>query len=111
MWNVDASGSWTTAANWTRVSGTTGSIPDAADDVAEFGNVITATRTVTIPTNTTITVGSIQIDSAQNYIIAGADATAVLNFQVTSGNATLSVTNANGNGGTRSPGPSHSPAT
>jgi len=96
-WNVDASGSWTNAANWALVSGA-GSYPNAIDDVAEFDSVITATRTVTIPTGTTITVGSIQIDSSQNYIIAGADATAVLNFQVSSGNATLAVTDPNGDG-------------
>ncbi len=73
-------------------------VPQSPGDVAEFGNVITANRTVTIPTSTTITVGSIQIDSAQDYVITGADATAVLQFQVTSGNATLAVTNVNGDG-------------
>ena len=90
-WNLNGDGSWTNPANWT--GGPAGQYPHSAGDVAVFGNVITGTHTVTIPTATTITVGSIQLDSGHNYIIAGADATSVLQFQVSSGSATLAVTN------------------
>jgi autotransporter-associated beta strand protein len=97
QWNADASGNWNVAANWTRTSGTTGSYPNAVDDVAVFGSKITADRTVTIPDGVTITVGTIQIDSAHNYTIDAAGSGNLV-FNTSSGNALLTVTSTTGNG-------------
>ena len=65
-WNVDASGNWTTGANWTP------SAPNAAGDTAVFGAAITAPRTVTLDANRTI--GNISFNNANAYTIAPAAA-------------------------------------
>jgi autotransporter-associated beta strand protein len=97
-WNVDSDGNWDNAANWTLVSGPAGpGYPDGQDDVAQFLNVTTATRTVTIPTAVTITVGTIEINSGQSYILTSAG-TGLLEFKVSGGSAALTVLNSNGDG-------------
>jgi T5SS/PEP-CTERM-associated repeat protein len=62
-WNVDANGNWSSAANWT------GEVPDAAGAVANFGNKITAPRTVTV--DVPVTLGRIDFASDRAYMIAG----------------------------------------
>ena len=66
QWNVDAAGTWTTAANWTP------SEPNGAGDTATFGSVITAPRTVTL--NADRTIGNVVFDNANAYTIAPAAA-------------------------------------
>lgn len=61
-WNVDASGNWTTAANWTP------SEPNGPGDTASFGSVITAPRTVTLDADRTI--GNMVFSSSNAYTIA-----------------------------------------
>jgi autotransporter-associated beta strand protein len=65
-WSVDASGNWTTGANWTP------SEPNAAGDTAVFGSAITAPRTVTLDANRTI--GNISFNNANAYTITPAAA-------------------------------------
>jgi fibronectin-binding autotransporter adhesin len=90
-WNVDASGNWTTGANWTP------SEPNAAGDTAIFGAAITAPRTVTLDANRTI--GNISFNNANAYTIAPAatevltvgDGTADKTLQVVSGSHTIAA--------------------
>jgi len=60
IWNVDASGSWTTPGNWLHAGGPIGAgYPNAAGDQAFFTGTYTANRTITIPNGVTATVGVI----------------------------------------------------
>ena len=66
QWDVDASGLllWSTAGNWSPAT-----VPNSNSSVANFGNVITAPRTVT--NNGTVTVQEMRFDNANKYTIAG----------------------------------------
>jgi autotransporter-associated beta strand protein len=101
-WSATGGGSWTNPANWTLDIGPPGvGYPDNPDDIAVLGNAIIAPSTITIPGDTTITVGTINIDSNSAYTISGALGVSFpgqLNFEVTSGTASLNVTAVNGNG-------------
>jgi autotransporter-associated beta strand protein len=88
-WNVDADGSWTNPNNWMPTG-----FPNAVGASAFFGSVITADRTVTIR-NPGVTVGSIQIDDNNRYLIARDGGTLTLE---NNSNAVIMVTVANGNG-------------
>jgi len=66
QWNVNAGGTWTTAANWTP------SEPNGANDTATFGSVITAPRTVTL--NADRTIGNMVFNNANSYTLAPAAA-------------------------------------
>ena len=84
-WNLNGNGNWSTAGNWTPGGGP----PNAIDDTANFGTVITGNRNVTVDIN--VTVG--QMDFFHNtgnreYNIIGAN---TITFDVGSGNATLTV--------------------
>src|SRR3990172_8282614 len=97
-WNLNANGNWNVAGNWTVVVGPAGlGYPNLAGDIAQFTNIITANRTVTIPNGVTISVASITFDDNNNYLIAAAG-TGNLIFNNGAGNATVTITNANGNG-------------
>jgi hypothetical protein len=79
MWTAVNNGSWTTAANWNLVSGpgNPGGFPNAQDDTAQFTTVAGAVggTTVTIPTNTNITVGTIDFNAPNViYRIVGGQA-------------------------------------
>ena len=87
-WNLNANGNWNVNGNWT----TPAIFPNGVDAAAIFGNVITANRTVTL--GIPITIGSISFDDDNNYLITAS----TLSFQTSSGNASLGVTNLNGNG-------------
>jgi autotransporter-associated beta strand protein len=90
-WNVDADGLWNVDANWTPNPG----FPNSQDATAIFGSAITGDHavSVTVP----ITVGTINFDNGNNYNIAASGGT--LTFNVSSGNAAITITNVNGNGG------------
>jgi hypothetical protein len=62
-WNVDGSGNWSTATNWTT------SVPNSAGSPAIFGAVITSPRTVTA--DVPLTVGRIEFDNPHAYTLAG----------------------------------------
>jgi len=63
QWNVDAGGSWATAANWLPPS-----VPNGATAVANFLGKITAPRTVTLDGDKTV--ASIAFDNGNSYTIA-----------------------------------------
>lgn len=86
-WNLDAAGNWNVNGNWSPAA-----FPNAVDAAATLGNVITANRTITL--GQTITVGTLAFDDNNNYNVASN----LLVFDVSAGNAALTVTNANGNG-------------
>jgi autotransporter-associated beta strand protein len=81
-WAVDADGNWGDGANWTA-----NTVPNAIDATANFGTVITATRTVTV--NAAQTVGSINFSSPIAYNVAGSS---TLTMDVGSGGAGIDVT-------------------
>lgn len=80
-WNVDSSGDWNVAGNWS-----TFSIPNAVDAVAQFEGSITANRNVY--TDIPVTVGSMVFNNANKYVIDGAGS---LTLQVSTGNASITV--------------------
>jgi hypothetical protein len=62
-WNIDASGNWSTAANWTA------GVPNGAGSTAIFGSVITSLQAVSV--DIPVTVGRIQFDNSHRYTIFG----------------------------------------
>jgi arabinogalactan endo-1,4-beta-galactosidase len=79
-WNINASGNWTTAANWQ------GGVPNAAGVEARFGPIITSPQTVTL--NSPQTVATMTFLSANSYTIGG---TNTLTLNSTSGPAAINV--------------------
>jgi autotransporter-associated beta strand protein len=93
-WNLNANGNWNVNANWTPAT-----FPNAIDDTANFGNVITANRIVSLGVAAqNITVGTLTFDDNNNYTIQSGLAGNTLIFDVTAGNASLTLTNVNGSG-------------
>ena len=89
-WNLNSSSTWNLNANWTPTV-----FPNAIDDVATFGNIITANRSITL--GIPITIGTMSFDSNHNYTVAGTLANP-LTFDVSSGTANLTLTALNGAG-------------
>jgi hypothetical protein len=81
QWAVNGSGNWNSSGNWT-----TGSIPNAVDEEADFFSIITSTQTVY--TNSPITAGTLHFNNANEYVIAGAPA---LTLQTSTGSALVQV--------------------
>ena len=84
-WNVNGNGNWSTAGNWTPGGGP----PNAVDDTANFGTVISNNRNVTVDIN--VTVGQMDFfhdTGKREYNIIG---TNTITFDVSSGNASLTV--------------------
>ena len=81
-WNLNANGSWGTAANWSPASA-----PNAVDATANLGAVITAPRVVTL--SVPVTIGTLNVSGNQAYTVSGAN---TLTFDVSSGTAALNVT-------------------
>lgn len=89
-WNTTANGAnWGTAGNWTLPS----AVPNAIDATAIFGNVIPANRTVNIDNN--FTVGHITFNDNNSYFVEP-NVARTLTFDVSSGNASIDITNAGG---------------
>ena len=88
-WDVDASGSWSTAANWSADT-----VPDAIGTVANItgpaGAIFSAPRTITV--DSARTVGTLVLDSAQPTTLVG---TAELTFNNDGAAATLDSSGAN----------------
>lgn len=90
-WDVDASGNWSTAANWTDDT-----VPDAVGTIANIagagGATFTAPHTVTLDSDRTV--GALNLDSIQAVTLAGSGAaTLTLNNDLAA--ATLNATGAN----------------
>src|SRR5437016_4456280 len=84
-WNVNASGNWSTAGNWS------GAIPSGSGASASFGSVIQAARTVTL--DSARTVSSISFNSTNGYTLSGSALTlagAAPSVSVTVGNHAIS---------------------
>ncbi|MEA2709796.1 MAG: hypothetical protein QOF78_2397 [Phycisphaerales bacterium] len=90
-WTRNASSNWgTTRTNWT------GAMPNFPDATVNFGNAITAARTVTV--SAAVSAGAINFNSSFSYTIAGASAVtldtttgAAASITVASGNHTISA--------------------
>ncbi len=80
-WNVDASGNWSTAGNWSA------GVPNAVDATANFGTAITSTQTVSV--DSPQTAGTLNFSSPISYAIAGSS---TLTLDVSSGQAAINVT-------------------
>jgi hypothetical protein len=81
-WASNSSGDWNVATNWI------GGVPNGVDAHAHFLGAISQGQTVF--TDTGVTVGSIEFDNANTYVIAGAGSLAM---DVSTGSAQLSVLN------------------
>lgn len=82
-WDTTANNaSWGTAGNWTP-----GTVPNATNAVATLGTVIPANRTINI--NGNYTIGTLNINSSNNYTLTNNR----LTFDVSSGSAALNVSN------------------
>jgi hypothetical protein len=79
-WQVDADGDWNVASNWA------GGTPNGAGVTANLGSVITAGRIVYA--NSPVTVGALNINNANTYLIAGLG---TLTLQGSAGSATVDV--------------------
>ena len=64
-WNVNANGNWGVAANWNPAT-----VPNSVGDVAFFGSVITADRTIT-QNLAKVTLGQLTFSDDNNYTITG----------------------------------------
>ncbi|MEW6158742.1 MAG: autotransporter-associated beta strand repeat-containing protein [Verrucomicrobiota bacterium] len=71
-WNVDASGNWNSAANWSPNTGFPGQTD--TNDVATFGSAISAPRTIT--TGQPVFAGTLNIDGNNTYTISNGGVTA-----------------------------------
>lgn len=80
-WKLNGSGDWNTAGNWANIA-----VPNAVDAVANLTNVITSNQT--IYTNTPVTVGTLNINSPNTYVLAGAGS---LTMDVSTGSANIKV--------------------
>jgi hypothetical protein len=79
QWNVDNSGNWSDAANWT------GGIPNGVGHTANFGTITSAGRTVTAAS--AVTVGTMNFNSPNMYTVGGAGVT----LDVATGSAGVNV--------------------
>src|SRR5207247_5731309 len=82
QWNLTGGGNWSPAGSWS-----SNGVPNAIDAAANLGSSITGPATVTL--NTAQTVGTLNFDNSNQYIVAGSNA---LTFDVSSGVAGISVT-------------------
>jgi autotransporter-associated beta strand protein len=81
-WSSTAGGSWNTAGNWTPAI-----VPGGTGATVTFGNAITTTGFITLPTD--VTVGTLIFDSALHPYNIGKGSPGVLTFDVSSGNALI----------------------
>jgi len=80
-WAPDGSGDWQIPGNWA-----SGQIPNAIDAQTEFFGAITSAQTVF--TNTPVTVGSMNFNNANTYVISGAGS---ITIQVAAGSGSILV--------------------
>ena len=93
-WNLNANGNWNVNGNWTPAT-----FPNGIDDTANFGNVISANRVISLGAAAqNIVVGTVNFDDNNNYTIQSGLAGNTLIFQTSVGSANIAITNVNGNG-------------
>ena len=80
-WGGDRDGNWSQASNWNPDT-----VPNTMGDVANFGTIITAARSVTL--DAPQTVGGISFDNLNCYTINGSS---TLTIDATVGNGTINV--------------------
>jgi hypothetical protein len=80
-WDVDSDGAWPATSNWMFAI-----VPNSTNTKAVFGDVITASRTVTLSSSQTV--GHVVFDNGNSYVITGSSA---LNLSVTTGEADITV--------------------
>jgi hypothetical protein len=83
-WNIDGSGDWSAAANWTS------SPPNGSGSPAVFGPVITSPQTVTV--DIPVTVGRVQFNNSHAYTLAG---NGPITLDAVSGDALINVVTGN----------------
>jgi hypothetical protein len=81
QWKNNADGTWSPYGNWI------GGVPGYLSDVAKFGSVITAPRTVTVDGARTL--GSLIFDNANKYTLSGSTIT----IDTTTGSGSINVVN------------------
>jgi lysophospholipase L1-like esterase len=81
QWAPDSAGDWNSAANWNN-----GIVPNSIGAEADFFGAISGTRTVY--SDAPITVGALNFDNANQYVLAGAGP---LTIQALNGNAQIIV--------------------
>jgi hypothetical protein len=80
-WKVDSDGTWSTATNWEI------GVPNGVDSGAEFGDIITASRNVTVDGAKTL--GYLSFNNADgSYSLTGSGS---ITFDVNTGNGTVDV--------------------
>jgi hypothetical protein len=82
-WAPDGSGDWNIGGNWA-----SGTVPNAIGDATEFFGAITSAQTVY--TNSPVTVGSMNFNNANTYVISGAG---MITIQVAAGSGAILVQN------------------
>ena len=76
VWNVDADGLWSTLANWSAISGTMP--PNGVGDSAEFGNITSTSRTITLDIAVTlgrIRFGGVSYEDGNYNLLTGGNLT------------------------------------
>ena len=84
-WNVDASANWSSSASWTG-----GSVPNGSAIPANFGSVITASRTVNL--DIPVTLGSMNFANTNQYTVLDTTGTNNITLANGAGNASINVT-------------------
>jgi lysophospholipase L1-like esterase len=79
-WTVNAPGNWSTASYWS------GAVPNGAGAMARFSEAALDQRTITL--DVPVTVGTLQLDNPNGYVIAGPS---TLGLATTSGSARINV--------------------
>jgi hypothetical protein len=83
QWALTGAGDWNSKASWS-----TGVVPDGVDAEADFFGSITANHTVYNDASTPITVGILNFNNTNTYVLAGAGS---LTLQTSTGNAQVIV--------------------
>lgn len=71
-WALNGSGNWHTSSNWL-----SGAVPNGIGAQADFSGIITSNRTVF--TDTAVTVGTLQLENVNSYVLAGAGTLTIQN--------------------------------
>ncbi len=96
-WNLNGNGAWNVDGNWTAPA----LFPNGVDAEADFLTVITGNRTINVTgPGGMIVVGTMTIDDNNRYRFRSTVGDPLV-FEVSSGTASLAISNANGNGAHR----------
>ena len=85
-WNVNVSGNWGTAGNWSPAT-----VPNSTGATATLGGIISSARTITL--NNNYRIGTLSANSTQDYTINRTGPARTLRFDVSSGSASINLVN------------------